>query len=81
MCYTGNTKGNHTVLRTLPPYLQLAPSRVSDDPHFANTGMDFAGPLYLKIDLEDGKERELEKALFNHELYLTTVDSSGFTIK
>jgi hypothetical protein len=43
--------------------------------------MDFAGPLYLKIDLEDGKERELEKALFNHELYLTTVDSSGFTIK
>ena len=40
----------------------LPPSRVSDGPPFVNTGMDFAGPLYVKIDNEDGNERILEKA-------------------
>ncbi len=45
------------------PKLAPLPSlRVSDDPPFVNTGIDFAGPLYLTINAENGKTRTLQKA-------------------
>ena len=45
-----------------PKFAQLPSCRVSDDPPFAHTGMDFAGPLYLTTEGEDDKERKLQKA-------------------
>ncbi|CAB4035747.1 Hypothetical predicted protein, partial [Paramuricea clavata] len=41
-----------------PKFAQLPSCRVSDDPPFAHTGMDFAGPLYLTTEGEDDKERK-----------------------
>jgi hypothetical protein len=44
-----------------PPVPALPQSRVSDDPPFANTGLDFAGPL---LTSEDGKTEKTYICLF-----------------
>ena len=41
---------------------QLPLSRVSDAPPFANTGIDFAGPLYVRSKSQDKSNGAMEKA-------------------
>ena len=45
-----------------PTTAHLPTSRVSDEPPFANTGVDFAGPLYVDTQVREGVERKMEKA-------------------
>ena len=39
-----------------PKIPQLPPERVSEEPPFTNTGIDFAGPLYVKLPSQSGSK-------------------------
>lgn len=47
-----------------PETAQLPPNRVSDEPPFANTEVDFTGSLYIDTQIKDGMERKITTVTF-----------------
>ena len=70
MCVTCKQKSKPAQPPRIP---QFSPERVSEEPPFTNTGLEFAGPLYVRIPSQsDNKESERFMLLFHFRIKETS---------